>query len=119
MRRFVSLGVALLSLFVASHAAGEPQEVLTAHATSDVRGGWTLTLEFRQGFGLNARVPLERRLVLRAGPRTWTTQDFEVRAGGARLRTDGAHSKAGALTAYVCRRDLCKKVTADVRFTTP
>lgn len=109
------LAAAVCVLVFAPSALAASPDVVSARTSQVGPGQRVLTLGFSQGFRLNERVPRARRLVLEAGERTWRTEDFEVRPGGARLRLEGAVPEVGRLTAYVCRRDLCRKLTVAVR----
>ncbi len=121
MRRALAtlLTIASLSMAASALAQRAPEPVLDVETRRAEGSGWLVRLTIEPGFALNTRVPADRRLTLTSGERAWSTGDFETRQAGASVRTDGAHPAHGTLTAYVCREDLCKKITEEIRFIEP
>jgi len=109
----------LVTLSLADQAIARPpgssSTPMRVRVDSAKRGGLVVTLEFLDGYHPNPRVPASKRLVLTSGARTWSTPDFDVRRTSATLDLPKDASTPGELTAYLCRKDRCTRLSVPVR----
>ena len=105
----------LMLLPLRASQARTPSDDIAAHLSRSSQTEWMLTVRLQNGFILNSRVPEAQRLQLVTDERAWNTEDFILQPDSATLYIDKAAPSRAKLTAYICRLDLCKKVTVPVR----